>query len=198
MSCTAALLAVTAALVGCSSDKKTAPPPAGPKVQTHLVFSGAVTATATGSVAVQPEFIATNLNTSNAPNWTTQCTFAGDSTADWAAVVTVDTPGNTWTFTIDNGNTFGNPNPGSHEGSFISHADNPQALNLHVSSKQPIADSLLSAGATEYEYYAPQDHGGAGTVTVDPGLRTGTLDVWLTPNVPNNREFRVVGPWSCA
>ena len=54
-------------------------------------------------------------------------------------------------------------------------------------------------GVDETGYYTPQDHNdGAGTVVINPGLTSGTLDVWLTPSYPDPLLFHITGRWSCA
>lgn len=191
------------AATGCSSDTKIAPAPAaGPRVQTRLVFAGDVQATATGSVAVAPAIVAKGDGTDKgAPPWSTQCAFAGAPGAAWSAVVTVDTPGNRWQITIDDLNQTGNPTPGTHLAVTATERGTDTNLELDVRSQHPIA-GFLTSGAGEdngYRYYVPPGHnGGAATVGIDPDMRSGSLDAWLTPDALSNLSFHITGVWSCA
>lgn len=178
-------------------------PSATPKPPTDLVFTGAVTATADAAVNVLPKTTTSNYGTASTPGWSTQCVFDGDGTTAWSATVTVRTPGNEWSITISNGESFGNPNPGAYVGIEQPEANFPtDALSLGVESTGPIAAGMEpdADDETDYGYYTPLDHnGGNGAVTVDKGLTAGTLDVWLTPDQPtNNVLFHLVGTWACA
>ncbi|MEY9855070.1 hypothetical protein ABH935_000669 [Catenulispora sp. GAS73] len=202
-----AAAAILVAVASCSSTSSLkSPPPAGPEVQTHLVFSGAVATTAAGSVAVKPPLNAKgDSSDSGSGPWTTQCTFAGGKAASWSAQVTVTTPGNQWTVTIDDAATFGNPAPGAHkaETTLVRASDASEGkLELDVRSQKPIA-AYLASGAGEdngYRYYVPIDHnGGDADVTIDPDLRSGTLDAWLTPDALGSPlVFHLTGQWSCS
>lgn len=194
-------LAVTA----CSSlgDTNADPKPTGsikPTGKTNLAFSGAVTATATTAATVWPVYTASAFDSnSGAPDWSTECVFAGGDSAAWSATVTVQTPGNLWTVTVANGESFGNPTPGPHTGVRETLVrDYPGSLSLTVESQQPIASYLQSAGATSYDYYIPTDrNNGTGSVSVDPSLTSGTVDVWVTPVTPSPLEVHITGVWSC-
>lgn len=198
------LLAAAAALAACSSSASLAPLPiAGPPVQTHLTFTGAFTATVTGSVAVQPPLNAKGDGSdAGTPRWTTQCTFAGGKTATWSAQVSFATPGNVWMMTIGNGNSFGNPAAIAYEASTARSKTNTGLLELDVRSQHPIADEPQTSLGDEqgYDYYIPVDHkDGKADVTIDPGLRSGKIDTWLVPDsLGSPHVFHLAGAWSCA
>ena len=202
-----AAAAVLVAVASCSSASGLkAPPPAGPEVQTHLVFTGAVATTASGSVAVKAPLNAKGGGSdSGSSPWTTQCTFAGGKAASWSAQVTVTTPGNLWTVTIDDDAAFGNPTPGAHkaETALVRAREAGEGiLELDVRSQKPIA-AYLASGAGEdngYTYYVPIDrNAGDVDVIIDPDLRSGRLDAWLTPDsLGSPLVFHLIGQWSCS
>lgn len=45
--------------------------------------------------------------------------------------------------------------------------------------------------------YIPSDHNFQGALSTDPGFASGTVDVWLTPNVMPRSGSHITGRWSC-
>lgn len=170
---------------------------------TALTFQGAVRATVGGADDVQPVYRpAPSPGPSPAGRSAigTQCTLPGGG-EDWSARITVTTPGNEWIITISEvGAQPAAPTPGGYQAVETPRAQGSAGtLQLDVSSLEPIAPDLAAAGAAIYGYQTPADRGGSGAVTVNPGLTSGTLSVWLAPDAPQGAKllFEITGSWSC-
>jgi hypothetical protein len=172
-------------------------PVAKPKID--LVFAGGVTGHATHALGVEPTAQGVHYDYAP-PSWGTRCAMpAGDGA--WSADVTVGVNGIRWQIEIGESG-FGLPKPGSHpalpQTLTGGNADDPNAVSIAVTSdKSP--DGQTNAGVgDQFTYYPPQDHNsGAGTVTINLGLTSGTVDIWLTPSEPDSLEFHISGSWSC-
>ena len=169
---------------------------------TDLVFSGGLSGSTKKAVDILPTKTGADYSYI-APEGSTQCVMPADN-GSWAAQVTFQVNGIGWEVQIG-ASGFGVPNPGSHPalpqeltgGS----GDDPNAVSIWVGSDKSPDNVVNGSGIGRFDvsYYVPQDHNnGAGTVTVNPGLTSGKLDLWLTPAQPDNLEFHLTGSWSCA
>lgn len=191
---------------------RSTPPPAGsvgvvsqdgaPSVKTNLAFSGAVVGRATDSVALLAPTSSTASESSS--DWQTQCVFSHDGSDAWSATIVVKTAGNEWSIQInnaDNSGQQGNPKPGSYDGlEPIGPYPPANTLGLRIVSQHGIASYINpdTNDMTEFGYYTPTEHNnGDGAITINKGLESGTLDVWLTPITPSNLVFHIAGTWSC-
>ncbi|MGW3447313.1 hypothetical protein [Streptomyces sp. NPDC001076] len=112
----------------------------------------------------------------------------------WSANISFRLDGLIWEVTIGQPG-FGRPKTGSHpalqETVTGGSDDDPNDVSIAVQSAK-------SPGADSDTYYPPMDHNnGAGTVTINPGVTSGTLDIWNTPSYPDPLEFHITGRWSC-
>lgn len=119
----------------------------------------------------------------------------------WSANTSFQLNGGNWEISIEQPG-FGVPKAGSHpalEQRLTGGAHNdPNAVSIAVTSQQSPDSASFSNGSELYSYYTPLDHNnGAGVVTIDPGLTSGTVDIWLTPFHPDPLQFRITGRWSC-
>jgi hypothetical protein len=205
--CAVSSVILAAAVAGCSgagapttpSDPAASCAAANPGAQVSpcLMFTGAITATATSRIGAVPAQTASSIVAGPAP-FTTQCVIAGaGSGAMWTAQFTMATPDNKWMITISNVQGSGNPTPGHHVLIGVAYPGQPPAgaLTVGVESRKPILASLTSAQAAAY-VYTP----GAKTydVTLDPSLMSGSLDVTLAPIETGNPKLTISGNWSCA
>jgi hypothetical protein len=179
--------------------RATATPPPPEELRMQLVFSGGLNGQVTKAVNVLPVKKGANYDY-HVPSWSTQCVFPADMGA-WRAITSFQLNGGNWEISIGQPG-FGVPKPGSHpalqETLTGGSSNDPNAVSIMVSSQQPPNEGGYSKGADSYAYYTPQDHNnGAGIVTIDPGLASGTVDIWLTPTWPQNLQFHVTGRWSC-
>lgn len=170
---------------------------AGAHAVTCLTFSGAVNATVTSRIAVTPTQTQSAFNEGGGALFTTQCIIAAPgSDAMWSAEITVATPGNEWMIGISMGQGSGNPTPGRHTlvGSMYPGQMPPGALYYGVTSREPLIASIPS-GEGMYSYLS-----GAKlyTATVNPSLRSGSLDVTLSPAETDRATVTINGTWSCA
>jgi hypothetical protein len=200
----------------------TIPLPAGAAGVTKLVFTGAVGATADADADVRVPAtteaqVSAAADSGQDPDWVTQCDFSDGS---WSSTLVVNTPGNQWSINIADtadstgasstaavSATPGYPRPGTYlgaEGRMKSYP--PRSLSLQILSRHGIASYLnpdTSDGQRQdslFGYYTPMEHnGGYGSVSLAPGLRSGSLDVWLTPDDPSggNLVFHMSGDWTC-
>jgi hypothetical protein len=164
----------------------------------QLAFSGGLAGNVTKAINVLPIKTGAHYDY-NQPPWATQCLFPADDDA-WSADVSFQLNGITWQISIGQPG-FGLAKPGSHpalpENLTGGSADDPNAVSISVTSNQS-PDGNSSADANEYTYYTPPDHNnGAGTVTIEQGLTSGTVDIWLTPSQPDALMFHITGRWSC-
>lgn len=162
-----------------------------PAVQ--LAISGGLTGHVSQAVNVRPLKTGAGYDYTP-PDWTTQCVMPAEDGA-WSANISFRFHGLIWEVTIGQPG-FGRPKTGSHpalqETVTGGSGDDPKAVSIAVQSAK-------SAGGDIDTYYPPMDHNnGAGVVTINPGLTSGTLDVWNTPSYPDPLEFRIKGRWSCA
>ncbi|MEV6504267.1 hypothetical protein [Streptomyces prunicolor] len=161
-----------------------------PAVQ--LVFSGGLAGHVSQAVNVRPLKTKASYDYTP-PDWATQCVMPAKDGA-WSADISFRFRGLIWEVTIGQPG-FGRPKPGSHpamqETVTGGSGDDPKAVSIAV-------QSVKSPGGDFDTYYPPMDHNnGTGTVTINSGLTSGTLDVWNTPSYPDPLEFRIKGRWSC-
>ncbi|WP_369186540.1 hypothetical protein [Streptomyces sp. R08] len=161
-----------------------------PAVQ--LVFSGGLAGQVSQAVNVRPVKTGASYDYTP-PDWATQCVMPAKDGA-WSADISFRFHGLIWEITIGQPG-FGRPKPGSHpalqETVTGGSGDDPKAVSIAVQSAK-------SPGGDFDTYYPPMDHNnGTGTVTINSGLTSGTLDVWNTPSYPDPLEFRIKGRWSC-
>ncbi|MBR7827944.1 hypothetical protein KDK95_16630 [Actinospica sp. MGRD01-02] len=160
------------------------------------MFTGAVVASATGTVDDRPVQTAASYDTS--PDaFTTECRMAAPgSTAAWDAQVTVRTPGNEWQISLSSGQTIGDPSPGRHQliGNSYPGQVPDGAVSLDVQSQQAVAD-YLSNGSSSYEYYMKPTT--TYFATINPSLESGTLNVTLDADQAGATELTISGTWSC-
>ncbi|MCC3775809.1 hypothetical protein [Streptomyces sp. UNOB3_S3] len=166
-----------------------------PRPELDLVFSGGLEGHITRTYRRLPRKTGAHYDYVP-PAWSTQCVMPTQDGA-WHANVSFQLDGTTWTVDIGQPG-FGYPKPGSHPGvdeTSTSFVDG--SVSLMVSSdKSPGAPA--SAGASEYTYYTPMNHNdGKGTVKINRGLTSGSIDVWLTPSAPDPLNFRLKGRWAC-
>lgn len=164
----------------------------------QLVFSGGVSGQVTSASNVLPKKTDAHYNY-NQPEWATQCVFpAGDGA--WSAEIRFTLNSITWQISIGQPG-FGLPQAGSHpalpENVTGSNMSDPNDVSIAVvSNRSP--DGFGATAAGKYTYYTPPDHNnGAGTVAIDSGLTSGTVDVWRTPWAPDALQFHITGRWSC-
>jgi hypothetical protein len=135
----------------------------------------------------------------NQARWSTQCVFPADDGA-WDATTSFVVKGITWQIEIG-APDFGVPTVGRHPALPPNltggTSDDQNAVSISVTSKQS-PDGITYAYTDSYGYYTPQDHNnGAGEVTINRGLMSGTVDIWLTPSEPEGLVFRISGQWAC-
>lgn len=199
------LLPVALGTVACSarqagSTPAASPAKAGAVATVDLIFSGGITGRATQAINTRPVKTGAQYDY-HSPDWATQCVMpAGDGAWDdgaWSANITFRLNAVTWQVSISEPGS-GLPSAGSHPAvqETVTN-DVGGSVSIAVTSNKS-ADGQSSLGATQYSYYTPMNHNsGTAKVTINPGLTSGTLDIWLTPDVPNPLVFHITGHWSC-
>ncbi|WP_157435670.1 hypothetical protein [Actinospica robiniae] len=146
----------------------------------------------------------------------TQCSF---SDGTWSATIVLDTPGNQWSIAIAEtagtnattaaaSATTGYPRPDKYPGVDGMMKNPPSdSLSLQVLSRKGIASYLNpdtddSQGQDDLLDTTRRSSTTTATdrsITLAPGLRSGSLDVWLTPHDVDgaNLQFHISGSWSC-
>jgi hypothetical protein len=162
-----------------------------------LTLSGGLKGHATAALNQKP--IKTGAHYDYNPgDGTTQCVMPADDGA-WTAQMTFTAAGVTWELNLNNGNTFGSPKAGRHPLEDKSSIDgNTIGINLG-SDKSPDGIVGTSGVPFGYTFRMADDHNWRGTVILDSGLQSGTIDAWIVPSEPgDNLEFHLSGTWRCA
>lgn len=196
------LLASTAAACGPATEGPASGPGTSARHTAHpvidLTFSGDIKGHVSKASDVLPFKTGAHYDYAS-PDYSTQCVFPTDDGA-WTANIGFRLNKVAWEIAIA-APDFGLPKAGRHPAVWETDAggsnDVPHAVSIDIgSSKGPNGES--PADGDEFTYYTPQEHdGGDGTVTINPSLTSGTVDIWLTPAEPENVEFHITGRWSC-